>query len=66
MYNFSKNAQTIITEAKAYGVSISLNNTSTQAHGSLEFASTFTGSESVRKHLERKMRTYNSHSLQGF
>ncbi len=65
MYNFLSRRKKIIEDAKGYGVTIVLADNGS-LHGILEFSGSHLGSDSVRRSLERKMKTYNDHSKKGF
>lgn len=61
MYNFEKQAKTIIEDGKNYGVKIGVSS----KNNHLQFQGDFKGSQSVERALARKIATYNTHVRQG-
>lgn len=67
MYNFDKQAEKIIQEARKYGITIDIiNNGHSPKDAVMQFIGYFHGSTSVERALERKMKTWNEHIKRGF
>jgi hypothetical protein len=64
MYDFQARRKKIIAEGNGCGVKIVVVDNGSM-HGVLQFGGEYKGSESIKKALERKIKTYNTHSKKG-